>query len=221
MKIINYIKSDIRIGIAILVIFHAVGLVGIYVKGNEFIALTPFNLLLTLSVLLVYHEDYAKDFIRYLILIFAAGFAVELMGVRTGRIFGEYYYGSNLGFLLKGIPVIIGVNWLILCLATAHISNLFTENIYLKSALASAFMVFIDFFIEQLAPAFNFWFWKNDVIPLQNYLAWFIISFFFQFMIWNLKFEVKNKIAPYVYATQLVFFVVLFILNKFNLLLLN
>lgn len=220
MKIINYLKSDIRIGIGILVIFHIIGIVGIYVSGNEFIALTPFHLLVTTSILIIYHQDYSKDFIRYIILIFAAGYAVELMGIRTGKIFGEYYYGINLGYLLKSVPIIIGINWLILCLSTAHISNLLVKNIYLKSALAGFLMVFSDFFIEQLASTFNFWFWKDDVIPMQNYIAWFIVSFFFQLLIWNLKFDVKNKIAPYVYVIQFTFFLILFLLNKFNLLVL-
>lgn len=218
MKLINYIKSEIRIGIAVLLLIQIIGLVGIYLKGNDFAALTPYGLLITFMVLIIYHQDYSKDFNRYIILIFAASFAIELMALRTGRIFGEFYYGLNLGFLVKNVPLIIGVNWLILCLSAAYLSNLFVQNIYLKSALAALLIVLLVFFIEQVAPALNFWYWKDNVVPIQNFVAWFVIAFFFQLMIWNLKFSVANKIAPYVFTFQLLFFVALFLLKKFNLL---
>jgi putative membrane protein len=38
-------------------------------------------------------------------------------------------------------------------------------------------MVGVDVFIEPVAMANDFWSWKDDVVPMQNYLGWGILSF--------------------------------------------
>jgi putative membrane protein len=37
-------------------------------------------------------------------------------------------------------------------------------------------MTALDYFVEPVAMALGFWHWENDVIPLQNYMMWFITS---------------------------------------------
>ena len=45
---------------------------------------------------------------------FAVGVSVEIMGINTGILFGDYTYGDVLGFKLRDVPVLIGVNWFII-----------------------------------------------------------------------------------------------------------
>ena len=39
------------------------------------------------------------------------GFFVELLGVKTGLIFGNYHYGATFGAKWQDVPYLIGLNW--------------------------------------------------------------------------------------------------------------
>lgn len=196
-----------------LSIIYAVGIVGLYVQPETFIPLTPLNLLLTAFLFLAYYPFKESNFIRYAIFIFVAGFAVELLGIQTGKLFGIYNYGSALGFKLKDVPLIIGLNWLVLVMATQSIAASISDNLFKSSLIGSSLMIVIDIFLEQVAPLYDFWSWHNSAVPLQNFVAWFIISFLFHGVGNSLQFEKKNPLALFIFILQLSFFVVLYILN--------
>jgi putative membrane protein len=199
-----------------LLIIYAVGVVGITCYPDRFISLTPFNLLLTCALLMVYHPVNNPQFIRYAIFLFTAGFAVEMLGVQTGKIFGNYYYGYALGYKLKDVPLIIGVNWVMLILATHSIAHKLSQHMFIGSAIGAALMVFLDYFIEQVASQYAFWHWHQDVIPLQNYIAWFIISFLFHGLGYVLNFKKENSMAVFIFVLQLSFFIILNLVNFFH-----
>ena len=46
------------------------------------------------------------------------------------------------------------------------------------NSLIGLMMMLLDILIEVSAPRFDFWLFKNDVIPLKNYIAWFVIGMF-------------------------------------------
>jgi uncharacterized membrane protein len=80
-----------------------------------------------------------------------------------------------------------------------------------KNSLVNAFfgaflMVLLDFFIEQNASKFDFWYWKNNLIPLQNYFAWFIIAFLLNLLVQKQLALKRNLTAIALYFVQLVFF---------------
>jgi putative membrane protein len=196
-----------------LSIIYLVGVVGMYYSPSDFIPLTPYNLSLTCLILLSFYPYKEKDFIRYVLFLFSAGFAVEMLGVQTGKIFGAYHYGYALGYKLKHVPIIIGVNWVMLTLATQSIAQKFSSKLYISAAIGAALMVSLDILIEQVASKYQFWHWHNNEIPLQNYVAWFIISFFFHGLGSVMKFEKENKIATFIFALQFVFFALLNLIN--------
>ena len=68
-------------------------------------------------------------------------------------------------------------------------------------------MVLVDFFIEQVAPTYDFWYWKNQLVPLQNYTAWFAFAFAFNFLFQRLQIAQNNKVAVWLYGLMLLFFV--------------
>jgi putative membrane protein len=200
-----------------LSIIYTVGVVGMLIKPELFIPLTPLNLSITCLLLLAFYPYKEKDFIRYVIFLFTAGFAVEMIGVQTGKIFGSYYYGHALGFKLKHVPLLIGVNWVMLTLATQTIAHKFSDKLYITATIGATLMVFLDFLIEQVASKYHFWHWHNDTIPLQNFVAWFIISFFFHGLGSVMKFDKENKMAVFIFSLQIFFFAILNIVNFFNL----
>ena len=108
--------SKTTIGIAVLTIVYMVGLTGFLLPQWQayFEGLTPINLLFAAGMVFAFHKGWSKPFIAYLAAVFAAGWLVELLGVKTGLIFGEYHYDDGLGFKILDIPLIIGLNWVLL-----------------------------------------------------------------------------------------------------------
>ncbi|HRZ22364.1 MAG TPA: carotenoid biosynthesis protein, partial [Bacteroidales bacterium] len=106
--------------IAVLILFFAVGVAGLAIPATHslFVRLTPLSLLLSLTVLLLFHPAWSTRLAIYFLIIFTAGLLVEAIGVNTGVIFGEYAYGSVLGLTIWGTPLMIGVNWLMLIYTT-------------------------------------------------------------------------------------------------------
>lgn len=127
-----------------------------------------------------------------------------MVGVSTGNLFGSYKYGNNLGPKLLDVPMIIGVNWVLLLYCC---NVIFRDQKILPAAFYSAIcMVLLDFLMEQNVEKLGFWFWDNHVIPFQNYLSWFIISFVFTLIIRKLLKPEENKVAVIFYIVQIVFF---------------
>jgi putative membrane protein len=192
-----------------LVIIYLVGILGMVHYRNFFSSLTPFNLIAAAALLFYFHTPKNKTLFQFIAFVGCAGFAIELYGVQTGKLFGNYHYGESLGFKINGTPPIIGLNWVVLTYCTAMMVQSLRMGIYLKSLFAAILMVIFDYFIELYAAHADFWYWQNDQIPLQNFVAWFIFGFFFNLLFFNFKFETKNPFAFFLYSIQLLFFIIL------------
>lgn len=205
----KYKKYGLPLAAAILVIFHGVGFWGLLFSGEpeRFQRLTPMNLLLTSALLFAFHKSWNKSFILFAILVFAVGFFSEVVGVHTGLLFGDYAYGQALGVKVWDVPVLIGLNWLMLVYTTGHISNYVNWHWAVKAILGAGLMVLLDLFIEPVAMQFDFWDWNGNKVPLSNYLGWFAIAFILQVYFQQAGFVKQNRMAPYVYFVQMLFFV--------------
>ena len=73
-------------------------------------------------------------------------------------------------------------------------------------------LVLLDWLIEPVAVKYDFWQWTNTVVPMQNYIAWFIISALLLFIFNKFEFQKNNKLAQALYIIQLVFFASLAVL---------
>ena len=206
--------SKSQLSIFILSLFYFFGIIGIAIPycRELFAMATPLTLLLSLGLVLYNHEYWNKPFIYVSILCGLVGYFSEVAGVATGLVFGEYSYGQTLGWQIFDVPVILSVNWLLLIYASASVCNfLFGHlNIVLKAAICATLMVGLDFFIEPIAISLDFWSWKYDTIPLQNYLGWFLIAFLLQLIFLSVfnKAE-KNIVAIVLFGWQIIFFGVL------------
>lgn len=194
--------------IIFLAIFHLVGLVGLHLDSTRplFQSLVFFNLILSAAVLLAFHGSWNLRFGIFVFAVFWLGYLVEVVGVSTGAIFGDYQYGAALGPKVAGVPPLIGLNWLILVYCTGTIARRITPVLWSGAAIGAALMVLLDVLIEPMAIRYDFWTWAGSHIPLLNYFAWYLISYLMLLGYYSLDDEPDNPIASPLYVIQVVFF---------------
>ncbi len=199
------------LGIILLIIVYMVGLFGFLHPDWQphFEGLTPLNLLFAAGMVFAYHKPWTKAFYLYFVTIFAAGWLVELIGVKTGLIFGEYHYDNGLGFKILDIPLIIGLNWVVLIYCTGTIASYTPLPYWAKALLGATLMVALDALIEPFAIAHGLWTWETPTVPIANYVAWFGISFLMLLPFFKYGFSNHNPLAVTLYILQVVFFGVL------------
>ena len=189
------------------------GMIGIYLGHMDwFISKTPMNL--TLGLLLLYWnfppKNSQRSWMTWLI-VYLIGMAAELVGVNTGLLFGTYHYGENLGIKVFGVPILIGINWVVLTFLTAHLSNRYIQNKWLAILCGSILMVALDFFIEPTAPIFHFWHWEGGYPPFRNFVDWFVISVILQVIVVNDLPEERTSFPIHHLVSQFVFFVFFYV----------
>ncbi len=207
----DILSNKVKLTKAILVIYFTVGILGLIwpVTATFFTRLIPLTLLASLAVLLAFHQKWERRHVWVFALIALLGFLVEMAGVLTGLVFGEYAYHYALGFKIFGTPPIIGINWLMLIYAAYGIFEHQRLPSWLKILGGASLMVAYDIILEPVAIALNMWSWGGGDIPIQNYVAWFVISVVFLSIMHLARIRVNNPIAKHMYVVQLVFFMVL------------
>lgn len=199
------------------IILYSVGVTGTAIPFTRqvFIFLTPFILILSIFIIAVFHSDgkYKKDWLVFTS-IFITSFIIEMFGVNTSFPFGEYSYGKGLGIKIWNTPVLIGLNWVLLVYCTGAVLEKINVHNILKINIASALMVIYDIIMEQVAPYMDMWSFDENIIPLKNYLSWFVIALFFHSVIKISGVRLSNNFAPLVFYCQTGFFILLFIYFK-------
>ena len=203
--------------LCIYIIFFLVGVAG-HVYTPTFplmMTLTPFVLLvfglgsMAFPVAEIKKRGQLKIFLIWGVLTYGLTFALEAIGSATGLIFGAYWYEETLGFSFLGVPLVIGFNWTLIVLALSAFLSEKIPNIFL-SALATGIgaMVF-DYIMEPIAIAFNYWEWEGGDIPIQNYIAWFIIATVFSIFYRLCKIELRSRFLLAYVGIQACFFLLL------------
>ena len=206
--------TKVNLIIILLFILHFVGGVALSMDSvkSVFLTLTPFNLALTFVLLIWGNEDFSFNFFKVISVLFLIGFFVEVLGVYSGLLFGEYHYGKTLGFQFLGVPLIIGVNWVILVVSSFAVSSYFVSNSILTVVLSSVIMVLLDLMIEPVAIRLDFWHWQAEIIPLQNYLMWFLVALLMNWILTFNRFKFNVKLGFGLLISQVLFFT----LQSFN-----
>jgi len=198
-----------QIAVSLLISMYAAGAIIIGANLIEgFVLLTPFNLIVSLGLLIWTDRQWTNKKTYLAFLAFFVGFFAEMIGTNTGLIFGNYTYGQTLGFQIGHVPLIIGVNWFMLVYATAALINQFFErwNWFVKAIFSALLMVGLDIFIEPVAMKYDFWNWESGIIPIQNFIGWFVIALIL-LSVTHYHTLIKNKIAIVLFLAQLLFFV--------------
>lgn len=198
--------------VRLIIIFHLVGLVGLSIPLTKslFLQLVPAHLLLMMLILFFSHHKVNTKFLLFFVLVVIAGFAVEWVGVHTGKLFGNYSYGSILGIKLSGIPLIIGINWFLLIYATGvSLNRGHINSMWLRIPAGALVLVLLDRLIEPVAMKFGYWHWAGNAIPDKNYVCWFMVSAVFLLMFELFKFNRQSIVGPVLLVSQFVFFLAL------------
>jgi bisanhydrobacterioruberin hydratase len=203
-------KISYAVSIAVSIFLFFMGFIRIVNAETRDATLKVIPVMIIYGCLLVYLFSYssikAKDGIVLMLIAFT-GYLIEVAGVNTGVIFGHYSYGDSLGIKLAGTPLIIGLNWLFLVYTSAAILESFAISSFLKVLLASFLMLLFDIVLEQLAPMLDMWYWNSGIVPLKNYIAWFIVALVFQFILRSFRINTMNYMAVAMLSVQLLFFV--------------
>ena len=204
--------SKKHIPILIIFIFHLVGFIGFILNPAYFRPLSPLNLLLSAGLVLLMSSQKKWQFYLSFFTVTLIGFIIEVLGVKTELVFGSYFYGNSFGVKYLSVPLLIGLNWAVLLYSTSQFTTF--KNKWFNILLGSGLMVLLDFFIEQSAAKFDFWYWKNGYIPLQNYVAWFVISIGLNALFQNILKQKPNITAKAFYIIELIFFSCLYFFVK-------
>jgi putative membrane protein len=213
MTVKSFIENRVLETKIFFVIFYAVGIAGLLLPFSFplFVRLVPLALLLSFTGLAIFHPDKTeKKPLLIFLAVFIMGYVVEAIGVNTGLIFGEYKYGDSLGPKIYFTPVIIGLNWLFLVYTTASVFEKVKIHPLLKIIFASSLMLVYDLVLEQLAPVIDMWYWIDDIVPLKNYLAWFVIALIFHALLKVARIQIQNKLAALILICQFLFFLILY-----------
>lgn len=218
--------SKYQIATAAAVLFHTIGFAGIvFFKSDFIIQSTAFNLLLMFGLLIWTQKEKNIFFWLFVGATVLTGFVVEMIGVNTQLLFGNYSYGKVLGFQINKVPLIIGVNWFIIIyccgisvqtLLTKAITKVATETstppMVLKALSVivdgATLAVFIDWIMEPVAVQLAYWKWNGE-IPLYNYICWFVVAMAMLAVFHFCKFNKQNKFAVHLLMIQVLFFLLL------------
>lgn len=193
----------------VLVIFYTVGIVGTHISAfkDSFFSLSYFNLLLSFVILILARNDKNKVFWGFLGFAFFIGMLVEWIGVHTGLLFGDYFYGKNLGIKVFEVPLVIGLNWAMLTVVSSSmVNNINTKGLY-KILISALVMTLFDVLMEPVAIRSDFWLWKDSVIPFYNYVCWFLVSLILQAVYFRLNLVESNKVHNLLFLCMTIFFI--------------
>jgi bisanhydrobacterioruberin hydratase len=203
-------RNRFRFTLGILIVVYAVGTVGILSAHSErFIPLTFANLMLTALLLLANAEGFGRRAALAFLLCMVAGFCAEVVGVKTGVIFGVYHYTDRMGPRLIDVPLVIGLNWAILLHAVQAWLGRWLRSRTLMASAGATLMTAFDWVMEPVAIRLRFWAWDGDTVPLRNYLAWWGLSFVLLLASDCISPRPRNRLAPWVLGVMLVFFAII------------
>lgn len=188
-------------------IIYLVGIIGFFTPFLRPVFLPMSGLILYLTTIGVILSSRQKGkLLLFLSIAFCIGFTSEVIGVQTGILFGDYSYGTNLGFKFLGVPIVIGLLWGVLAVSSA--SFLAQVPALKKQApfLAALLMLGIDYIMEPVAIASDFWCWNGAIVPLWNYICWFVIAWILQIILKRGLFVESNKVFNLVFILLTVFF---------------
>lgn len=207
-------REFVRRWLPLIVVYgiYAVGTASHIHEGSRdlMLSMTPYVLLV--MGLFVMHPDMLDrnwTLLWWATLVYVVTFTLEGLGVATGLVFGEYAYGNTLGLKAASVPLVIGFNWVLVVLGGIVIAQRFTDNVWLVALVAAALTTAFDVAMEPVAMALDYWDWDVGHVPLQNYVAWFVISFAVALSYGLLRLRTGSQLYAHYFAVQLVFFLVI------------
>jgi len=207
----NFINAETVFSIALLIVFGG-GIIAHQIPILLSFSQKITDLLLLICNLSVLGFVLKKHNSTKLFLWFLIGavltFFIEVAGVSTGKIFGVYEYGSTLKWQWQAVPLVIGLNWMVLIMAALDICKKYFNKI-LTPFIAATMVVIFDWIMEPVAIHLDYWHWFGEQIPLQNYVAWFVIALVFSMIYQVLNLKTNSLVLKVYFLVQFFFFLML------------
>lgn len=194
-----------------LILVYVSGSVGFVMNPSFFSPYTPYTLLFTCFVYLLQQPNENLKFIISFFAIAILGYIIEVIGVKTGLIFGVYQYGSGLGYKLLDVPLIISLNWALLITAGIITVSRFFKNKYIVLVISALLITIIDLLIEQVAYKLDFWQFSSGLPELHNYIGWLLVAFISPYFFYSKIIKGNKNIASIILILQLIFFGTIYI----------
>ena len=106
------------------------------------------------------------------------GFAIELVGVRTGRPFGHYHYGAGLGPMLGSVPLLAAGAWAMMARPAWVVAGWLDPRAAVRIPLAAGALTAWDVFLDPRMAADGYWTWpgggRYEGVPASNFLGWLL-----------------------------------------------
>jgi len=206
-----------KASIAILLFLHLAGAVG-YISPLSawFVYLTPILIFITGGMIWIDSKSNNKLGWPVAITIILLGYFVEIIGVNFGFPFGEYRYGDMLGWKFFGTPPIIGLQWMILVWGSYSIFKSLKIHRVIIWFLAASLITFLYMLIEPVSIYFDLWEWSGGVVPLQNYIARFVVAFLLTIIFHAYPLVRKPRLGQAAIICQFLFYGILYLSIKLN-----
>lgn len=199
-------------------IYYTIGALGFIIPFTApyFEYMTPWGLVLNVIIALYLENKFQnreKNSLKFFLFIagvYLLTFLIEMAGVNTGLLFGKYIYGETLGIKVAGTPLIIGVNWIVVFLGASELTGQIkgTGN---RIVLTAAIMTGFDLLLEQVAPTMGMWCFEGGIVPLKNYITWFIISLLLSGVRELLSIHIQSGINRLILICQCLFFAAIYV----------
>ncbi|HBH48451.1 MAG TPA: carotenoid biosynthesis protein [Bacteroidales bacterium] len=199
-----------------IMFFYLVGLVLFIVpvaRDLFYLTIAP-SLLLVTTAMLAFHKEWSLKTILVLFTIFAVGIGIEIIGVETGEIFGTYSYQEALGPKIDHVPLMIGLNWVVLTYCSNAIVKKLTKNTFIIVLFGALLMVIYDLVLELVAPTLHMWKFSTPYPPFRNFLGWFLLAVVFHVLLITFKINTTNRVARFVFFIQMVFLMLIYFLDS-------
>jgi putative membrane protein len=110
----------------------------------------------------------------------AIGVAAELIGVRTGRLFGRYRYSGGLGPRVSGVPVLAAAAWALMARPAWVVAGRLARRRAARVPLAAGALTAWDVFLDPRMVREGYWSWPAggtyEGVPLSNFAGWLATS---------------------------------------------
>lgn len=116
---------------------------------------------------------------RWALVVLTASLAVETLGAWSGFPFGAYHYSDRFGPSLGLVPLTIPLAWHVVLTNALFIVRGLAPHLprWSEAILAALVCTAYDFVLEPFATTVKgYWTWNGGNVPLQNYLAWLVVS---------------------------------------------
>lgn len=200
--------TRLRVAQGLVLLFHATGLGGLLFSHDPgfYLRFTPLTLLLSAALLLAFQPERTWEFGQFCLGVGLLGFVAEVVGVHTGKLFGNYTYGDTLGPKWLDVPPLMALNWVLMTYLAGVLARRLPLGELARTLLAAGLMVGFDLCLELPAGRYDFWHWTAGVIPFRNFRDWFILACVAQMLFNRARFAKTNALVPFLYAVQLLFF---------------